>query len=994
MKRTLFLYIIFCFVTVSTAYAREKVILNDNWYFTLSDNLAYKEKKFDDSEWRVLSLPHDWAFEGPYSLHGQQKAEGGYKSGGIGWYRKTFTISHKEIDKRYFLNFDAVYMNSEVWINGFYLGKRPYGYISFSYEISQYLQEGNNTIAVRVDNSLEPSARWYHGCGIYGNVYLVKTSIAKFIRDGIFIQTLSMTEKEIHASIDCELENVSNDYELRCSLYSPEGKLINNVKVSNTQHMEMALSMEDIRMWNIDSPILYSFKVMLYQNGKLEDEIILPFGFRSIKWEAQTGFWLNGNNLKIKGVCEHLEGGPIGAAWTKEMIRWKIRLLKSMGCNAVRTAHNPQVPDFYDVCDEEGMLVLDEIYDGWGKKAANDYGKQAFETWWKTDIQDWIRRDRNHPSVILYSVGNETSGQMADELVTLCHTEDPSRLVTSGHSGTKFMDIIGMNGLSEQKSFIDSYIPKDKVFIATEAPHTWQVRGFYRTQTWYRDGYYDKIYATTNLTEKEIFTYDWICPDKKKNSKQLYNSSYDNATVRMNIRQSLAILRDSNWYSGSFRWTGFDYLGEAAYVHGGWPFRAFMGGIIDLAGFPKDSYFLYQSQWTTQPMLHLFPHWTHPYMKSGTLIPIWVYTNADEVELFHNGRSLGRKSRGKDWGKMQCDWLVPWEPGEIKAISYKNGRAVHTKSYKTASQPSKLKYKIQNINRDADGSSYSIVTLSSADSTNNIYPYGENSVYFMLEGPAEMKSLENGCPTDTTSNYGVNSRKMFFGYLRAFIQKKEGNAPVSLLTASIMGDKQLKISDKISIDYQQVALRGVLPRRNIEIYYTLDGSIPNKQDFLYTAPFSVARGTKVMAALYVEGKCQMILEETFGGKEGLYWNEDGKTYRKSGEYIDLSTCTLLNGEVVKNSNEEFIRIYNEGTASFYQENDGEERLIEICIECKNVQKREAFVMNKDVNEKQFLSPTNGWKKIIFNAILYKGANNFIIGGIDYIKTIEIRRKHL
>ncbi|GAF01633.1 glycoside hydrolase family 2 TIM barrel-domain containing protein [Saccharicrinis fermentans] len=311
-------------------------------------------------------------------------------------------------------------------------------------------------------------------------------------------------------------------------------------------------------------------------------------------------------------------------------MKWKLSLLKEMGVNAIRTAHNPAPPMFYDLCDEMGFLVMDEIFDGWMRKAKMDYGAQAFNDWWERDMTEWLERNRNHPSIIIYSLGNETKGEIAKELVAKCHQLDPSRLVTSGHSASEYMDVFGVNGGSEKQGFYQKERPL-KPFVATEAPHTWQTRGYYRTKTWFRDGYPNKgqqPFALPDLTQEEVFSYEWAPRDQWVNRKQHFNSSYDNAMVRISARKNWELMRDLPWYSGHFRWTGFDYYGEASYVHGGWPFRLFMGGALDVAGFEKDLFYFYQSQWTKKPMVHILPHWTHPTLDKGTEIPVWYILTA------------------------------------------------------------------------------------------------------------------------------------------------------------------------------------------------------------------------------------------------------------------------------------------------------------------------------------------------------------------------------
>jgi len=659
---------------------REEVGLDFDWRFHLGDSPSARKTDFDDRHWQTLNVPHDWTTEATLSPNGAPAEQGGYSPGGVGWYRREITVPKNWNDNKHVrIEFEGVYMNSEVWINGVYLGKRPYGYISFGYDLTEYLRTGQNVLAVRVDNSKEPSTRWRHGCGIYGHVRLTVASSTHVAPSGVWIHTSSIDDDRAIVEVETTVlskSRVDAPFQVRTSLLDPDGKQVAtslsgvHSEVAKSTTVQQSLAIHQPKRWDVETPRLYKAHTEILQDGEVVDSVSTRFGLRTIEWKAETGFWLNGRNLKLKGVCEHLEGGPVGAAWPDSLIEWKLRLLKQMGCNAIRTAHNPQVPKFYELCDELGLLVMDEIFDGWKKKAKWDYGRQAFDQWWRKDLEDWVRRDRNHPCVIIWSVGNETRGDIGAELAETCRLLDPTRLVTSGHSAPEVMDVVGVNGKSEKRAFFGNW-NSDKPFVATEAPHTWQVRGFYRTQTWFRDGCPSRRqdpFDIPDLTPAEIFTDDWTHPKKKKNRKQVFNSSYDNATVRINSRQHWELTRDLPWLSGHFRWTGFDYPGEAGYVHGGWPFRAFMGGAVDLAGFKKNLYYFYQSQWTKRSVLHMLPHWTHPRMELGTLIPLWVYSNADEVELLLNDQSLGKKSPGKKWDQMQCEWLVPWQPGTITAI--------------------------------------------------------------------------------------------------------------------------------------------------------------------------------------------------------------------------------------------------------------------------------------------------------------------------------------
>ena len=880
--------LMFGLLSCMPSFAAERTKLNKNWKFFLGDAPSASQISFTDNLWRTVNVPHDWAFENGYSKDGAQEDRGGYASGGIGWYRKTISLNPNEQEgKRFYLDFDGVYMNSEVWVNGAYLGRHPYGYTSFSYDVTQLLHPGQNLISVRVDNSLEPSARWYHGCGIYGDVFLRTTNPVHFIKDGTAITMDKVLTSKANVRVKTEIANFnhSDQISLEMNLLDASGHPVitpqrNKMTLTGEKTtFDVSFNVKNFELWSDTNPTLYTLEMVMRKGKDIIDSQKINIGFRHIEWTIEKGFFLNGKQLKLRGVCDHLEAGPTGAITTEKILRWKLQLLKDMGCNAIRTAHNPQIPLFYKLCDEMGLLVMDEVFDGWEQKALHDYGEQDFKEWWEKDLRSFIRRDRNHPSVIVYSLGNETRGDVAKDLVRVCHEEDYTRLVTSGHSAPEAMDILGMNGASEKAEFLKSFKPTDKPFVATENPHTWQVRGYYRSQTWYRDAFKSKKQTPQwipNLTDKEIFTYDWTAPQNKDNAKQCFNSSYDNATVRVTARHMIAFERDHDWYSGGFRWTGFDYLGEAGYVHGGWPFRAFEGGALDLAGFKKDLYYLYQSEWTDKPMVHILPHWTHPVMKAGTKIPVWVYTTGDQVELIVNNQSLGKKMKGTKWDEIQCEWLVPWQPGTIEAIAYKKGKEIARETIQTSGAPSKLAITNSNEALKADAEDIAIITLTQQDRKGTFYPYGENRVFTKIFGNASILSFESGNPVDDETNFGASSHRCFMGMNRLFVQSTGGedNSPVSVVVGAINGDKRLALSNKISIDVKEVALRGKTPQRNLRITYTTDGTEPSTNSPVYTTPFAIKMGTTVKATVYEGNKRLLRMEENFKEGEGLYW---GKT---------------------------------------------------------------------------------------------------------------------
>ena len=917
-------------ILVTLLTGRDTIDFDHDWRFSLNNDKHTTVKELDDSDWRILSVPHDWAFEADYAENAAQGPQGGYKPGGVGWYRKSFKLPENWDGKHISIEFDAVYMNSEVWINETYLGKRPYGYISFSYDLTPHLKSGKNILSVRVDNSLEPSARWYHGCGIFGHVKLVATDAVSIQKDGVYITTSKLSGTSAQVTVETEIKNTlssSTGLILETVILDPDGKVVTKESqvVSNESKVKQSFTIANPKLWDIHAPHLYQVSSKL-KAGDIGDEIKTRFGIREISWKKETGFWLNGNNIKLKGVADHLEAGPVGAAYPDELLRWKLQQLKNMGCNSIRTAHNPQTPLFYDLCDEMGILVLNEIFDGWNKKAPQDYGKQAFKQWWERDLRAWLKRDRNHPSVIGWCIGNETGagkgiGNIAQKIVAVCHELDPARLVTSGHANPGEMDIEGVNGHSEYQHFFQHQASKlTKPFVSTEAPHTWQVRGYYRTKTWLRDGMKRGVFPLPDLTEKEIFTYDWTAPKSRKNRKQIFNSSYDNATVRITARQNWELMRDLPWHSGHYRWTGIDYLGEAAYVHGGWPFRGFMGGALDLALFPKDLYYFYQSQWTKKPMVHILPHWTHPKMELGTQIPVWVYSNCDEVELFLNGKSLGKDKPGTKWNEMQCEWMVPWAPGTIEAVGYKDGQEILRTAHTTADTPAQLAFSVE-------GETCPIITVTQQDKNGVMNPYAENRIHYYLESDdssARILSLESGSPVNTENNYGNTSRAAFFGLTRAFLHSSNTTTPLAVTIGAICGEKQLMTSDLITIDVKRLSIRGEQAESAFKILYSIDGSEPTLE---YTEAFSVKPGSTIKADVYAGNKLLFHMEESFGPDQGIYWgNADDAAYVLGGDQAEDATfdraIVSTKGQGYEGKGYLDFQDHKGAYVEWYQENDG------------------------------------------------------------------------
>ena len=859
--------LILCFLLVTPLLqGREKLSLNEDWKFQLAKQISNTPPP--DSGWKRVQIPHDWSWEAGPKEDFIQGANGGYRSGGIGWYQTKFILPASFVGKTVSAAFDGVYRKSTVYLNGEEVGSRPNGYISFRHDLTPFLKGGVNTLTVRVDCRLEPSTRWYHPCGIYAPVTLeASPTSSRLIADGIFITTPIVKPEQAAVSIAAEVKAPSG-LDLAIVIYNPSGRRVATTKVAAEDKTKALLVFDDPVLWSPDSPELYRASVKLMKDDVMLEQEEITFGIRTIAWNTQTGFLLNGKVTKIKGVCEHLTGGPVGGAWTEEMLEWKLRLLKEMGCNAIRTAHNPQTPAFYALCDRLGIMVLNEIFDGWTPKDSQDYAALDFKQWWLRDIMSWVRRDRNHPCVIAWSVGNETSGPVAGQLVALCHQIDPTRLVTSGQSELEMMDIDGLNEESESPKFFEAAPPKIP-FLATGAPHTYQVRGFYKTQTWYRDGFPNEEnppLPTPNLTSREIFRNVLSSPRTRNHRKHVLQSSYDNSYAGMNARQHWAKVRDLPWVSGHFRWTGFDYPGDVETITGGWPFHTQSSGALDLAGFKKDLYYFYQSQWTTEPMVHLLPHWTHPTMKKETLIPVVAYTNAEEVELFLNKRSLGKKSPGKEWDQMAPQWMVPWEPGTLTAVASTNNQEVARYEVKSSSHPSALRVEANNHAPETP-----ILDITITDQDKTPYPYGENIIFTNVKGSARILALESGSPNDPFSPV-TTQRRAYMGKARLFLE-----GPASQITiGSILGERRQLTSNQVAIQVETYDFKGEKSSITPTIYYTVDGGIATSASTLYKEPFEIKPDTTVTAIAVVDGETVLDMKEQFGPTKGLYWTKPGE----------------------------------------------------------------------------------------------------------------------
>ena len=763
------------------------------WSFFKGEATGADQRTFDHSAWRHIDLPHDWSIEGPYDAKDPSGSPGGYLPCGIGWYRKSFRLPPTTNGRLVFIEFDGIYMNGEVWINGHRLGKRPYGYVGYEYELTPYLDlTGDNVLAVRVDNSLQPSARWYTGSGIYRHVWLNITNKLRVAHWGTQVSTPEITADHAKVLIRTTLRNDGDKptkAQVSHTIYSPDGKPLKvtlddpiELPAKSEQTLDRTITIDHPALWSPDSPNMYTLGTSVSEGKVVLDRVETPLGLREARFDPDQGLLLNGKKVIMKGMCDHHDLGPLGAALWDQAVERRLRLLKAMGCNAIRTAHNPPAPELLDLCDRLGFLVIDETFDEWRRgwsfedgnlvASKNNKGKAQFgyhlyfDDWAERDLTDHLRRDRNHPSVILWSVGNEVpEAQKYGELETLkklrdlCHQLDPTRPVTVGTnriagantSGfADLMDVVGYNegGGSCFQYEADHLRYPERRFYGSEVPHSLQTRGEYRSHTRFAE----KGHQPQDLTADEAFpeTDAW------------YESSYDNAAVRIDSRDSWRLTKTLPFMGGEFRWTGFDYLGES----GGWPRVIGNFGIIDICDFPKDSYYFYQSRWTTKPMVHLLPHWTWP-GKEGVTIPVWCYTNCDSVELFLNNKSLGTKSFAGN-SDMRLEWLLPYAPGELKAVATKDGAAVITTTTRTAGPAARVTLAADQPKLDANNRDLSYVTIRIVDMDGNFAPTAAQWVTIDVQGPGRIVALGNGDPLSHESFQG-NSVRTFNGLALAII---------------------------------------------------------------------------------------------------------------------------------------------------------------------------------------------------------------------------------
>jgi beta-galactosidase len=773
---------------------REIQNFNFNWKFSKGDQSGAEKSDFNDSGWRTLDLPHDWSIEGPFS---KDWASGtGFLPGGIGWYRKVFTVPSGMKDRKTFICFDGVYNNSEVWINGVSLGKRPNGYISFQYDLSPWLKYGKeNIIAVKVDHSKFGDSRWYTGSGIYRDVRLITTSPVHIKNRGVRYTTPLVSEEkaklDIEVTILNELKTASSVIVSNYLLSGKDtvGKISQKTAVEASAEKIISFSIDVIKpkIWDIDNPNLYSLVTVL-EGKDSKDNLTTGVGFRSFSFDANKGFSLNGKNLKMKGICMHHDAGTLGSAVPRKEIERRLDLLKELGCNAIRTSHNPFSSDFLELCDIKGFIVIDEAFDewelpkkkwieGWNKGTPGKDGySAAFKEWATIDLRDFVLRDRNHPSVIMWSIGNEIDYPNDPYTHPILNTE------ANPQTWAKFdQNLPSANRLGEVAKELVATIKK----LDTTRPVTAGLASVLMSN---ETGYADAL-DVVGYNYQE-FRYP---PDHQKYPGRPIYGSENGMTL-----EAWKAVADNDYIIGQFLWTGFEYLGEA----GQYPSRSSTSGIIDLAGNKKPEFYFRQSLWSEKPMVWLGTTdrlnntgpvnlWAHKRVdpvwnwNKDQVVSLNAFTNCEEVELFINGNSLGTKKLA-DFKNKVLDWNIQFEGGTVKAIGRNSGKEVASFELKTYSTPEIISAKCDAAVIKADRQDIARIYVNLCDNAGNIVYNAENEITCTLSGPVRLIGMEDANPRNT-EDYKDNKQKAFHGKLLIYVQSldKPGKAEVSLTSPGL-----------------------------------------------------------------------------------------------------------------------------------------------------------------------------------------------------------------
>ena len=777
--------------SLTAAGPRQHLLIDKGWKFSLSDTTRAEQPAFNDSKWRTLDLPHDWSIESGFLQDAATGGGGGFVPTGVGWYRKHFILPASAMRKEVTIEFDGVYQNSDVWINGHFFGHYPNGYMSFYYDISLYVKRGENIITVRVDNSRQPNTRYYSGSGIYRHVWLDITDPLHIAQWGTYVTTPRADSVSAIVSVKTQIDNDrlkggEAGAVLRSILLDAKGHEMGRVEspfsVAELKSAELvqAIPLAVPARWSPEDPVLYTLVSVIVEKGGTVDSVSSVFGVREIKYDADRGFLLNGRPVKMRGVCLHHDAGSVGAAVPEAVWVRRLQLLKDMGCNAIRTSHNPVAPEFLDLCDRMGFLVMDEFLDEWRSgKVKYGYNKY-FDEWAQRDLAGFIHRDRNHPSVVMWSAGNEIGEQKQEKgyevlrpLIETFHREDSTRPVTTGN------DNIAADNGSARLPFLEML----------------DIVGYNYVDRWHerRELYYS-IDRHDHPGWKMVGTESVAIPGIRGNYYGGGFGGIDSSVIRpanmaavIRAEQLWKFVAVHDYVIGDFMWTGIDYLGEAR-----WPAKNASSGVIDLCGFPKDAYYFYQSQWTAKPMIHLFPHWNWK-GREGQVIPVMAYTNCDSVELFLNGRSFGikalefpRQGNSGGWnrydrpqvntttGDLHLSWDVPYEPGILKAVGRKGGKKVCEEVLRTTGMPAAIRLSVDRDTIDGGASDVVQMKVEVIDKDGYLVPDANNPVQLTVEGEGQLLGYDNGNPTDHTPMKSTEKR-VFNGLALAILRSSGKN---------------------------------------------------------------------------------------------------------------------------------------------------------------------------------------------------------------------------
>jgi beta-galactosidase len=755
---------------------------DNDWKFHKGDIPGVENTKYNDKDWRTLNLPHDWSIEGPYDSLCPNGFNEGYLPDGIGWYRKTFKLPESLKDRKVTIEFDGVYMNSDVWLNGHHLGNHVYGWTAFNYDLTTYLYYGSNEniIAVKVDNSKKSFAWWYTGSGIYRHVNLLITNRTHIDYWGTFVTTPNVSKKLATVNVRTKVVNENEDsrqLELFTYILDNSGKKVDSISTGieiaawNKYEFNQNLTVNDPQLWSPENPNLYKVISEVRENDKVIDNYETPLGIRTFYFDANKGFFLNGKSYKLYGTCNHEDFGCLGVALPDRAVEKRILMLKEMGCNAVITSHSPQRKEWYEYCDKYGLLVIDEIWTKWHKDDAPWYTKY-WNKYRDEDLISMIERDRNHPSIFMYCLGDEMEevslqggNEIIRKLIDLFNDHDTTRIITAD-----------MANFGDKQSVQNKFAAELKV-----VGYSYHVFRFDKDHKDYPDRVILALQDASALETRGVYHFPvdsiaYESPDK-------YCSSYDRETVPWGTlhRTTCRIVKKREWIAGEFIWSGFDYIGEPTPY--AWPAKSSFFGVIDLAGFPKDGFYFYQSKWTKKPMVHILPHWNWP-GKEGSKIDIWCYTNCESAELILNGKSLGIKTFTTDTiNDLNLSWKVPYSPGTLKVKGIIAGKVACSETVKTSGLPASIKLDFDRSTIKSDGEDCSFGTITVLDKGGNFVPDAKIAIKFKVEGEGKIIGVDNG-DQHFVGDMKADQIPTFNGLARVIIQSTGKSGKISISASS------------------------------------------------------------------------------------------------------------------------------------------------------------------------------------------------------------------